>query len=74
MPLRSVKMKRFILGFQRLVWCPKWTPLSSSCLMVTTAMAVVPPDSVLAPAGWPERLAPCRPDPLHRGTEWHSPE
>ena len=39
MPLRSVKMKRFILGFQRRVWCPKWTPLSSSWRMVTTAMA-----------------------------------
>src|ERR671920_241975 len=38
MPLRSVKMKRFILGFQRRVWCPKWTPLSRSWRMVTTAM------------------------------------
>ena len=36
MPLRSVKMKRFIFGFQRRVWCPKWTPLSSSCFMETT--------------------------------------
>src|SRR5262245_7454551 len=40
MPLRSAKMKRFILGFQRRVWCPKWTPLSSSWRMVTTAMTV----------------------------------
>src|SRR5918994_6955137 len=39
MPLRSVKMKRFILGFQRRVWCPKWTPLSRSWRVVTTAMA-----------------------------------
>src|ERR687885_774444 len=39
MPLRSVRMKRFIFGFQRRVWCPKWTPLSSSCFMLTTAMA-----------------------------------
>src|SRR4051812_17598316 len=38
MPLRSVKMNRFIFGFQRRVWCPKWTPLSSSCFMLTTAM------------------------------------
>ena len=38
MPLRSVKMKRFILGFQRLVWCPKWAPLSRSWRMLTTAM------------------------------------
>src|SRR4051794_24276030 len=42
MPLRSVKMNRFILGFQRRVWCPKWTPLSSSWRMVTTAMVVSP--------------------------------
>jgi hypothetical protein len=32
-------MKRFIFGFQRRVWCPKWTPLSSSCFMLTTAIA-----------------------------------
>src|SRR5215208_3815110 len=38
MPLRSVKMNRFILGFQRRVWCPKWVPLSSSCFIVTTAI------------------------------------
>src|SRR3954451_2414578 len=38
MPLRLVKMNRFILGFQRRVWCPKWVPLSSSCFMVTTAI------------------------------------
>src|SRR6266545_4659213 len=28
-------MKRRILGFQRRVWCPKWTPASSNCFMVT---------------------------------------
>ena len=38
MPLRSVKMNRFILGFHRRVWCPKWTPVSSSSFMVTTAI------------------------------------
>src|SRR3954467_1092745 len=38
MPLRSVKMNRFIFGFHLRVWCPKWTPLSSSCFMVTTAI------------------------------------
>src|ERR1700733_2773364 len=32
MPLRASKMKGFILGFQRLVWCPKWTPASSNSL------------------------------------------
>jgi hypothetical protein len=29
-----------IFGFQRRVWCPKWTPASSSCFMDTTAMFV----------------------------------
>src|SRR6266550_598132 len=29
MPLRSPKMYCFIFGFQRFVWCPKWTPASS---------------------------------------------
>src|SRR5437867_12161807 len=28
-------MYSFIFGFQRLVWCPKWTPASSSSFMVT---------------------------------------
>src|SRR3954451_11060554 len=38
MPPRSVKMKRFIFGFQRRVWWPKWTPASSNCFMETTGM------------------------------------
>src|SRR2546421_69940 len=38
MPPRSVKMKRFIFGFQRRVWWPKWTPASSSSFMETTGM------------------------------------
>ena len=42
MPLRSPKMNRFIFGFQRRVWCPKWTPASSICRMVTTAMVMSP--------------------------------
>src|SRR5581483_2323795 len=29
MPFRSPKMNGFIFGFQRLVWCPKWTPASN---------------------------------------------
>src|SRR5688500_12883495 len=41
MPLRSPKMNRFILGFQRRVWWPKWTPASNSCFMVTTATRVL---------------------------------
>ena len=28
-------MYSFIFGFQRLVWCPKWTPASSSSFMLT---------------------------------------
>jgi hypothetical protein len=31
------KMKRRILGFQRRVWWPKWTPASSSSAMPTSA-------------------------------------
>src|SRR6266550_6934000 len=31
-------MYRRIFGFHRRVWCPKWTPDSSNCFMVTTAM------------------------------------
>src|SRR5436190_1909153 len=38
MPPRSVKMKRFIFGFQRRVWWPKWTPASRSSFMETTGM------------------------------------
>src|SRR5262245_60244731 len=29
MPFRSPKMYGFIFGFQRFVWCPKWTPASN---------------------------------------------
>src|SRR3954470_4015265 len=75
MPLRSVKMKRFIFGFQRRVWCPKWTPLSRSWRIVTTAMVVLllsaPSAGVprpehsrfLASAGRPARLAPAASPP-----------
>jgi hypothetical protein len=33
MPFRSPKMNGFIFGFQRLVWCPKWTPASNKSFM-----------------------------------------
>jgi hypothetical protein len=33
-PLRSAKMNRRILGFQRRVWCPKWTPAARSASSV----------------------------------------
>ena len=42
MPPRSPKMKRRILGFQRRVWWPKWTPASSSSLMPTWATDAAP--------------------------------
>src|SRR3954452_2719616 len=54
MPPRSVKMKRFIFGFQRRVWWPKWTPASSNCFMVTTATPRSFPsvvDTCAAPGG-----------------------
>src|SRR5581483_11838021 len=38
MPPRSVKMKRFIFGFQRRVWWPKWTPASSKSFMATAGI------------------------------------
>ena len=34
-PLRSAKMYGRILGFQRRVWWPKWTPASNSCRIET---------------------------------------
>ncbi len=36
--LRSPKMKGAIFGFQKRVWCPKWTPASSICRMDMLAM------------------------------------
>src|SRR6266550_7774000 len=32
MPWRVSKMNCFIFGFQRRVWCPKWTPASNNSL------------------------------------------
>src|ERR1017187_445250 len=37
MPLRSPRINRRILGFQRRVWCPKCTPESNSSCKVTSA-------------------------------------
>src|SRR5512135_3852569 len=39
-PLRSAKMYGRILGFQRRVWWPKWTPASSSSRIETTDTAM----------------------------------
>src|SRR6266540_927997 len=38
MPLRAPKIYGFIFGFQRLVWCPKWTPASSNCFIEISPM------------------------------------
>src|SRR4051812_38466248 len=41
-----MKMNFFILGFQRRVWCPKWTPASRSSFMpisATSPPVFVPP-------------------------------
>ena len=51
-PLRSAKMYSRIFGFQRRVWCPKWTPASSSCFMLVAATCeppVVPPPGIGSP-------------------------
>src|SRR6266566_8649147 len=38
MPPRSLKMNRFIFGFQRRAWLPKLTPASRRSFMETTGM------------------------------------
>src|SRR5690349_345126 len=37
---RSPKMNGAIFGFQKRVWCPKWTPASSICRIDTPAIKV----------------------------------
>src|SRR5215831_1662041 len=44
MPLRSPKIYSFIFGFQRLVWCPKWTPASSNSFIDIAGK--MPPDHI----------------------------
>jgi hypothetical protein len=34
-------MYSFIFGFQRFVWCPKWTPASRSSFIETSGVVVV---------------------------------
>src|ERR1700730_3352393 len=41
-------MKRRILGFQRRVWWPKWTPASSSSLTPTSGKVLLPVFEVVA--------------------------
>src|SRR5919202_3169844 len=72
MPPRSVKMKRRILGFQRRVWWPKWTPASSSSRMETTDIDV--PFWLLAvcrrgPGGTGVRRTPAPPPARDRRVE-----
>src|SRR6478609_6314450 len=63
MPLRSPKMKRFIFGFQRRVWWPKWTRASSSCFMVTTG-SVTDRSSPTVLGTWPQAPPEFRERPL----------
>src|SRR4051795_12881825 len=70
MPLRSVKMNRFIFGFQRRGWCPKCTPLSSSCFMLTAAIAALlvcarPLAALLGSSRAPGGAPPWRPAAPH---------
>src|SRR5437773_10891381 len=53
MPLRLPKMNFFILGFQRFVWCPKWTPASRSSFIVIWLMTTSLPLRELVPGTGP---------------------
>src|ERR1700736_2336660 len=60
--LRSPKMNGAILGFQKRVWCPKWTPASSICridtLVINTPGRVEPPRIPIGnPAAFQLKLA-----------------
>src|SRR5688500_14365533 len=66
-------MKRFIFGFQRRVWWPKWTPASRSSRMETTAKGLAPFVVGLRcsrrGAGGTERKSSAPPPVLVAGTE-----
>src|SRR5688572_5527845 len=47
MPFLSPKMNGFIFGFQRLVWCPKWTPASRRSF-ITVALTNILSELTLA--------------------------
>src|SRR6266536_3124650 len=64
MPPWSLKMNRRILGFQRRVWWPKWTPASSSSRMETTDMDFLSGCSWLASGG--ARVEPASVERRHR--------
>src|SRR5215831_19373544 len=57
MPFRSMKMNFFICGFQRRVWCPKWTPASSRSFMPISATALLRWGWCLRP-DWNRRFHP----------------
>src|SRR2546426_8630793 len=50
-----MKMNFFILGFQRRVWCPKWTPASRSSFIPISANATSGLDPPLLPPEGPPR-------------------
>src|SRR5579871_5406795 len=59
--LRSPKIKGAIFGFQKRVWCPKWTPASSICRMDTPDMRT--PNCWVEPCAHPPRPLPLRKAP-----------
>src|SRR6476619_5132593 len=87
MPLRAPKMYCFIFGFQRFVWCPKWTPASRSCFMVMAVpearaaamVSAAPPDTdsfccafiVVSPVVPPLSALPTLDPNLHPGEPSH---
>jgi hypothetical protein len=64
-----MKMNRFIFGFHRRAWCPKWTPDSKSCFIVTTATAF----SLDASASRPRRALAGASQGSHEACEVSSP-
>src|SRR6187200_2257090 len=70
MPPRSPWMKRRILGFQRRVWWPKWTPASSSSRMPISGMrlplGLTVVDGARTPARGPGRRVRAGPRCLRR--------
>src|SRR3954453_9879850 len=42
MPFLSPKMNGFIFGFQRFVWCPKWTPASNRSFIAIALKLLCP--------------------------------
>src|SRR5690349_17833462 len=69
-------MKRFIFGFHRRVWWPKWTPASSNSFMEATDTLVLPSVGYGAAAGGSRRepapIGPAPPSASDRRVGWRS--